>query len=151
VKRGSRLVGLVPACGIAILLCSACGTSPDEQPLEGTYSAAFEPPLAVDGPGFCERFILYAILSLGGGDFDVSVNVGDDCRRLGGEYTFFEIGDHGTYTRRADTLTFTVGQGPGQRFTGQLEGEYLRLLLPEPYGELATHDVELRLGPRVPF
>jgi hypothetical protein len=133
-------------------MLTGCGTEPQVRSVAGTYSASFDPGLSVDAVGVCERFILYAILSLNeGGDFGLSVNVGDDCRPVGGQFTFFEVGKHGSYGRRGDTLSFAPEGEFENRFTGLPEGEYFRVFLPQGYGELATEELELHLGPRAPL
>jgi hypothetical protein len=146
---------LLPAL-LSLVASVACGsgTSADDPEVQGSYSVDLTPPLLVEDAGTCNRFISYAILSMGSdGGFSLSINVMDDCRNQGGQFEFFEVYNDGSYTRNADTLNFVVGTGanPGERFTGRLEGEYIRVVLPEPYGGIATQDVELRLGPRVPF
>ncbi len=150
-------VGRSPFIAFAIASASmclgACGTEPDAPRFEGSYSVSFDPPLSVPAPGLCERIVTYATLSIAqDGDFDLSINAGDDCRPMGGQFEFFEVYNRGTCTRQHNTLHCVVGTGrePGERFTGQLEDSFIRLVLPPPYGDLATVDVELLLGPRVP-
>jgi hypothetical protein len=154
--RSSRTLGrLLHACGVVLLLCGGCGgTEPEQDLLAGIYSVPFDPPMTIDAGGACQRVITYAILGVGDrehSDFDLSINVGDDCRSTGGAFTFFGIQRHGTYAWRGDTLTFTPDQEPWYHFPVQPEGEYLRVFLPKGYGQLAAQEVELRLGPRSPL
>jgi hypothetical protein len=48
-------------------------------------------------------------------------------------------------------LSFTPDGEAGPAFTGQIDGEYARLLLPVDFEALAPNDLELRVGPRSPL
>lgn len=85
------------------------------------------------------------------GVFDLSVNVTDDCRRAAGDSTFFEVLKLGKYSRRESDLSFTPNNEPRAEFTGELEGEFVRLRLPPTVRQLAPNDIELRVGPRSPL
>jgi hypothetical protein len=85
------------------------------------------------------------------GEFDLSINVVDDCTRGGASFTFFEVLKLGRYTRVGTALAFIPDGETAEAFTGTLEGEYVRLTLPPSVGALAPTDVELRVGPRHPY
>ena len=75
----------------------------------------------------------------------------DDCRRVGRSVTSFEVLKLGTYARVGPTLSFTPDGEAAPAFTGQLEGDYVRLTLPAEFEALAPNDLELRVGPDCPF
>jgi hypothetical protein len=99
----------------------------------------------------CDRLISHAVLSVNEqGDFDLSVNVIDDCSRAGGGFSFSEVLHLGSYTRQGTILSFTPDAASAPLFTGTMEGDYIRLTLP-PETDVASLDVEIRVGPREPF
>jgi hypothetical protein len=129
-------------------LIIGCSTGPDEQSVPGTYSVSYEPPLLASAAENCDRLIPNAILSLNElGDFDLSIDVVDDCSRGGGGPTPSQIQIAGHYTRQVARLSFTPSNGTAPLFTGTLEGDFVRLNLPPAVG-IAIIDVELRVGPR---
>ncbi len=66
---------------IASALIAGRGTEPEEALLEG-YAASYDPPLVGAATVNCDRLISYAILAVNAlGDFDLSINVIDDCSR----------------------------------------------------------------------
>lgn len=137
---------------IASALISGCATEPEEALIEGTYAASYDPPLVGTATVNCDRLIAYAFLAVNTlGDFDLSINVMDDCRRAGGGLSFFEVLKLGTYSRLGRTLSFTPDGEATPAFMGQLEGEYVRLTLPAEFEALAPSDLELQVGPRSPL
>jgi hypothetical protein len=135
---------LVP---VAIFI-SGCTTGPDDHDVPGTYAVNYEPPQLASATEFCDRLIPHAALSMSElGDFDLSINLVDDCSRAGGGSTPSEVHIGGLYRRQAARLSFTPGNETAPLFTGTLEGDFVRLNLPPAVG-IAIIDVELRVGPR---
>ena len=133
-------------------LMVGCGTSPEEGLLEGTYAAAIDPPVVGYATLNCDRLIPHVSLVVNAqGEFDLSIDVADDCSRAGGGIAPFEVLKLGTYARVGPTLSFTPDGEAGPTFTGQIEGEYIRLTLPAEFEELAPNDLEIRIGPRSPL
>jgi hypothetical protein len=153
VTAGRTRTRVVAILGLlTILQLAACGTGPDEHPLQGYYSASWEPSQLVSATVTCDRLVSHVLLAMSSlGEFDLSINAVDDCTRGGASFTFFEVLKLGKYTREGSVLAFTPdGEAPAA-FTGTLEGEYVRLTLPPSVGALAPTDVELRVGPRTPY
>jgi hypothetical protein len=84
------------------------------------------------------------------GGFSISINVYNDCRKGGGEFTSFEVYHSGTYSRDGMLLSFTPIGASAPLFAGLIEGEYIRLTLP-PAAGVASAEVVLLVGPREPF
>jgi hypothetical protein len=136
----------------AALLLGGCGTGPDEGLLDGSCSVTYEPPLVASATENCDRLVSHALLAVNTrGDFDLSINVVEDCSRVGSGFTFSEVLKLGTYTRRGNTLSFTPDGESAPAFTGELEGAYIRLTLPPAVGALSYVDVQILLGPRAPL
>jgi hypothetical protein len=134
------------------LLGGGCGTGPEDRLLEGSYVASYDPPLVGYATLNCDRLITYAFLAVNSlGGFDLSISVTDDCSRVGGGLSSFEVLKLGTYTRHGATLSFTPDRETASVFTGHLEGEYVRLTLPAEFEALAPNDLELLVGPRLPL
>ena len=143
-------------CCIALTGLLACQGSPmpidEEELIQGTYGSAYDPPLSVGPTGDCIRSIPHAVLSVNRlGDFDLSVNTIDDCiGDTGHELRFGEVLILGSYSRYGALLSFTPDSASAPLFTGNMEGEFVRLTLPT-----ATHvagtEVELVVGPAESF
>jgi hypothetical protein len=160
--RSRRLVGryrFFTAIAAGVFL-SACGTEPrpddEDTLLEGSWPF-LEPTLVIGSEGGCERSVPYALLSMNElsnvndpGGFSISVNVYNDCRNAGGEFTSFEVYHYGTYTQQEMLLSFTPIGESAPLFTGMIAGEYIRLTLP-PSAGVASTEVVLLVGPRQPF
>ena len=126
-----------------------CGTDADEDLLEGVYTAEYEPPRLISTSLGCSRLISRAFLGVSDrGDFDLSINVIDDCSAGGGDFSFFEVLRLGTYFRQGTALEFRPQSG-SDVFGGTLEGEFIRLRLPPSFGQLATEELEFLVGPRM--
>ena len=139
------LAGLVACLGSAMPI--------EESPLiQGSYGAAYDPPILVGPTGSCVRSIPHAVLGVNNlGDFDLSVNFIDDCiGDTGHEFTFGEVLLLGDYTRQAELLSFTPDSADAPVFTGTIEGEFVRLTLPATTG-VGGSEVELVVGPREGF
>ena len=137
---------------LGALFLAACGTEPDEPGLQGSYSVAYDPARLTSATLNCDRLLTYTILGMNDlGDFDLSFNVIDDCSRAGGGYTYFGVLKLGTYTRQGNELAFTPDSAMSPAFTGVIDGEYVTLTLPPAIGNLASADVEIRVGPRHPY
>ena len=147
-----HLSGALRVLVITSALISGCSTEPEERPIEGTYVADYDPPLVGYATLNCDRLISYVFLAVNTvGGFDLSMSVTDDCSRVGGSVTSFEVLKLGTYARVGPALSFTPDGEAAPAFTGQLEGEYVRLTLPADFEALAPNDLELRVGPRLPL
>jgi hypothetical protein len=82
----------------AVVGLTACGTEPDQRLFEGTYAAVYEPPQLISATSTCDRLVSHVLLSVNAlGDFDLSINVTDDCSRTGGGFAFFEVLKVGKY------------------------------------------------------
>lgn len=135
----------------SLALVVSCGTEPGDASIQGSYSTAYDPPRLVSATVNCDRLVSYAILSLNDrGDFDLSVNIIDDCSRVGGGYTYAEVLTLGHYTRRGSSLTFREDGPGGATFEGSVADAYIDLALPPSVG-VAPVDTDLRVGPRQPF
>jgi hypothetical protein len=134
---------------VAIASCNSSTGPPD--PSGASYSRAFDPPRIVMATENCDRLLTYGILSLGEGDFDLSVNLIDDCSRGGGGHDFWEVLILGQYTVRDTLLSFNPEVGKTPPFSGTFDAEYVRLELPPRPDSLSILPISLELGPRAPF
>ena len=133
-----------------VLLLAAC-TDPDEG-LQGSYSVAYDPPRLTSATLECDRLLTYLILDMNDqGDFDLSFNVVDDCTRGGGGYSDSGVTMVGTYSREWQALSFTPEPASAPVFSGTVEGDYVRLVIPPSLGNLAPTEIEVRAGPRHPY
>jgi hypothetical protein len=134
-------------------LLAACGSEPRppvDPLLQGSYAAVYDPPLPVNPAGGCDRSIPHAVLSVNDlGGFDLSVNTIEDCGAPE-PITFGEVLILGSYTREGSLLSFTPDEASAPLFTGTIEGEFVRLILPPATG-VSGSEVELVVGPREPF
>jgi hypothetical protein len=141
----------VLACGL-VLACDSPTDPPD--PGGASYSADLEPNLLVASVGPCDRYISYAILSLGSRrdrGFDLSINLYDDCSATGGGYDFWEVLILGHYSVTGDQLTFIPDVQQTPDFGGSYEADFVTVTLPVRADSLAILPVTLELGPRSPF
>lgn len=102
---------------------------------------------------YCDRYLSYAILSLGRRNqgFDLSINVMNDCTRAGGGWTYGEVYTSGHYSVTDSVLTFTPDPGRMPPFSGTFDATYVRLTLPVRSDSLALEPIPLQLGPKRPF
>lgn len=149
VRRIERSRWLQTGCIAAAVLLGGCGTEPDGEHLAvTTYHTDFDPPQPAGATTNCDRMILRALLILTEhGNFELSINVIDDCTRSGEGFDSFEVYRFGDYTRQGNSLVFVPDPNtPG--FPATLDGEFIVLRLPPSLG-LSSFDLELRIGPRV--
>jgi hypothetical protein len=114
----------------------------------GTYSAAYTTPRSLLTTTLCDRFLQYAIISLGRGGFDLSMNVFQDCRRSGNGYASWEVLILGHYTAIDTTLVLTPESRATPTFTGTFDGEYIRLNIPSRPDSLGQFPFGVELGPK---
>jgi hypothetical protein len=132
-----------------ILTLAALGCSTESEPPPepaGTFSDAYDPGRLIYATVNCDRRLTYAILDMNHlGDFDLSINVIDDCTRSGGGLGFGEVLMLGTYTRESSTLHFTPESGGTGSFQGTFDADSVRVTLPARTDSLAATDLQLRL------
>ena len=132
-------------------LLAGCSTSPEERLLEGAYSAVYDPPLVGYATVNCDRLIPSVFLAVNAqGRFELAIDVTDDCSRVGGSVSPFQVLKYGGYTRIGPTLSFTPEGEGAPAFTGEIEGEEVRVTLPAEFEGLAPNELVLRLGLRLP-
>jgi hypothetical protein len=136
-------------CAATVLALGSCrDTGPEPDP-SGTYSVAYPTP----GPLIysttnCDRYLQYAITSLGRGSFELSINVFEDCRRTGNGYASWEVLVLGRYTTVDTTLMFTP-ESPGTApFPGTFDRSFIRLTVPARTDSLASTPIHIELGPK---
>lgn len=132
------------------LLLAACDSQPDPA---GTYGTEYDPPVVIYATVNCDRLVPHAVLSLGGRvrDFDLSINVVEDCSRSGGGFSFWEVLLLGSYTVAGRTLAFTMDSATAPTFSALFDGTHVTLTLPPTIDSLAPVEVVLRVGPRSPL
>jgi hypothetical protein len=133
---------------------ASCGsTTAPADPGDATYSVALTPPPVIYATVNCDRYLSYAILSLGRRlrEFSLSINVMNDCTRAGGIWTYGEVYIEGHYATADTVLTFTPDPGRTAQFFGTFDATYVRLTLPARADSLALTPISLQLGPKMPF
>ena len=133
----------------AVLALSGCSDSGPQFDPSGTYSVAYPTPgpLIYAMPN-CDRYLQYAITSLGRGSFELSMNVFEDCRRTGNGYSSWEVLVLGRYTAADTTLMFNP-QSPGTApFPGTFDRSFIRLTVPARPDSLAATPIHIELGPK---
>lgn len=140
-------------CAAALLVLGpACRSStgpPD--PGGASYSVVYDPPRVVFATVNCDRSIPYAIISLGRGDFGLSINIIEDCSRSGGGFSFGEVLILGSYSVRDTTLSFVPEEARTPPFSGSFDASYVRITVPARTDSLAATPILVELGPRQPF
>jgi hypothetical protein len=132
-----------------IIGVAACSTEPNPQDIPGTYTATFDPPQLASATVNCDRLIPHAVLTMAqAGQFDLTINLVDDCSRAGGGSTASELHLVGFYAPQGAQLYFTPETSTAPPFTGTVEGSFVRLNLPPAVG-IAIVDVHIRVGPRL--
>ncbi len=128
-------------------------TAPAADPGDASYSVSLTPPPVIYATSNCDRYLSYAILSLGRRlhDFSLSINVMNDCTRAGGTWTYGEVYIDGHYATADTALSFTPYPGRTAPFLGTFDATYVRLTLPARADSLALTPIALQLGPRMPF
>ena len=133
---------------VPVICVAACSTEPNPQDIPGTYTAGFDPPQLASATVTCDRLIPHAVLSMAqAGQFDLTINLVDDCSRAGGGSTPSQVHLVGFYAPQGAQLYFTPETSTAPLFTGTMEGSFVRLNLPPVVG-IAIIDVNLRVGPR---
>jgi hypothetical protein len=139
---------------VAVAVTTSCDSStapPD--PGDASYSVALAPAPIIYATVNCDRYLSYAILSLGRRlrGFDLSINVMNDCTRAGGIWTYGEVYISGHYSVTDSVLIFTPDPGRTPPFAGTFDPTYVRLTLPARSDSLALTPIPLQLGPKMPF
>jgi hypothetical protein len=135
---------------LAALVSAACGThtEPIPEPAD-SYAAEYDPGVLIYATVNCDRLLTHALLAMNRlGDFDLSINIIDDCSRSGGGYGYGEVLILGTYTWADSTLQFTPATGGTGPFSGTFDSDSVRLTLPARTDSLAATPLQLHL-PRV--
>ncbi|MGH7675989.1 MAG: hypothetical protein ACREMV_12025 [Gemmatimonadales bacterium] len=139
-----------PTSLLAIALLAACGTEPGPGPATdpaGTYTVEYDPPRLVYATIECDRLLTHALLALGENrDFDLSINVIDDCRRGGGGFDFYEVLFLGTYSVSDTLLAFTPDSAFSPTFSGTFGASSVSLVIPPNVGSLAPVTITLTVA-----
>lgn len=107
---------------VALALLAGCSSS-SEPKLDpaGDYSQSFWSPdsagIHLTVAGSCDRYLQRGLVSLAGHWFDISINLFEDCRAVGGSYRSYEVLVLGTFQVSHDTIDFqsdSVGTPPFQ-------------------------------------
>jgi hypothetical protein len=94
----------------------------------------------------CDRLISHAVPSLTERrEFDLVIDVVDDCSHAGGGITASQVRLVGFYSGQGAQLLFAA-ETSTVSFNGTLDGDFVRLDLPPALG-IAIIDVHLRVGP----
>jgi hypothetical protein len=143
---------VLAAVAVAVTASCESSTAPPD-PGDASYSVALTPAPIIYATVTCDRYLSYAILSLGRRNrgFDLSINVMNDCTRGGGTWTYGEVYTSGHYTMTDSVLTFTPDPGRMPPFTGTFDATYVRIILPVRSDSLALAPIPLQLGPKMPF
>lgn len=130
------------------MVMGACSAAPNPQDIPGTYAVTYAPPLLASATDNCDRLIPHAVLSLTDvREFQLSIDLVDDCSRAGGGTSVSEVHLVGFYSSQGAQVVFAPMTSTAS-FNGTWEGDFVRLVLPPELG-IAIIDVHLRLGPRV--
>jgi hypothetical protein len=142
---------LAAAVAAATISCDS-GTAPGD-PGDASYSVAPDPAPIIHATAICDRYLSYAILSLGRRvrEFSLSINIMNDCTPGGGIWTYGEVYIEGDYAIAATALTFTPEPGRTPPFAGSFDGAFVRLTLPPRADSLGATPIPVQLGPRMPF
>ena len=134
------------------LSCDHTTTGPPD-PGDATYPLVYDPPRLVYSTANCDRFLTHAVTSLGrrNHDFDLSINVTQDCSRAGGGFAYWEVLILGHYSVVDTMITFKPASSLTLQFTGTFDANYIRLTLPPRPDSLAPSSLALELGPKIPF
>jgi hypothetical protein len=138
----------------ALSVCAGCESSTGPvDPGGASYSAGYAPGRLVYATLNCDRLLTYAILSLGRSrrEFDLSVNIVEDCSRAGAGYAYWGVLILGDYMVTDSVLAFAPDSPSTPAFTGTFDGAYVTLELPVRSDSLAPTPVTVQLGPRAPF
>lgn len=139
---------------LALLALGGCATDPRApDPGDALYAAGFTPGRLVYATINCDRFLTHAVMSLGrrAHEFDLSVNLYDDCTRAGGGFTYWEVLVLGTYTTDGSLVSLQPTSGATPPFTATFDGTFMRVSLPARTDSLAATPILLQLGPREAF
>lgn len=139
---------------LTLVLGLACDTAPQApDPGDAIYSVAYTPGHLVYATYACDRLLTHAVLSLSRRvhGFDLSVNLVDDCTRVGGGFSFWEVLILGDYEVTDTSLTFTPDQASTPAFTGSFDARSLRLTLPPRADSLAPTPIDVEFESKTPF
>lgn len=111
-----------------------------------SYADGFSPGILIYATVNCDRRLTHAVLSMNRlGDFDLSINITDDCSRSGGGYGYGEVLILGSYTWADSNLHFTPEAGGTGPFPGTFDSDSVRLTLPPRTDSLAATQIQLHL------
>ncbi|MDH3455461.1 MAG: hypothetical protein OER90_01350 [Gemmatimonadota bacterium] len=152
--RPARVISTLLFATVLAAVTPACESSTGPiDPGGASYSVAFDPAQIIHATLTCDRYLSYAILSLGRSTrgFSLSINIMNDCTRGGGTWTYGGVYIEGQYVMEDTTLSFTPDAASTPPFVGSFDSTYVRLTLPPRTDSLAATPIPLRLGPRSPF
>jgi len=139
------------AIALAVFGTVACATGPEPPQAAGTYSRDFAPPQVIHATATCDRLLTYAVLSMNRlGDFDLSINITNDCTPAGAGYSYGEVLILGKYARAGTSLQFTPNPGNTGPFSGSLSADTAYVTLPARPDSLAATSLDLQLPRRAP-
>ena len=93
----------------------------------------------------CDRYLQYAITSLGRGMFELSMNVFEDCRRTNNGYSSWEVLVLGRYTTTDTTVHFTPDVSLTAPFLGTFDRSSMRITVPARPDSLAAVSIHIEL------
>jgi len=127
--------------------CGDAGTQPGQPDPSGTYSVPYPTPgpLIYALPN-CDRYLQYAIIDLGQGTFDLSMNVFEDCRRTGNGYDHWMVEVFGRYTVADTTVTFTPAAPGMGLFPGTFSEGSMRITVPARPDSLSRVPIYIELA-----
>jgi hypothetical protein len=138
-------IGLV----LGLVGCGDSGTEPKQPDPSGTYSEAYSTPgPLIYSTTTCDRYLQYAITSLGQGAFELSMNVFEDCRRTGNSYSSWEVWIRGTYTTADTTLAFTPVTPGTAPYAGTFDDTSMRITVPPRPDSLSGSPIPIELVKR---
>lgn len=146
--RDLVLIGVVLAASAS---CDSNHGPPD--PGGASYAVEFSPGQVIHATLNCDRLLTHALLGLGTRerDFDLSINIVEDCSRAGGGFAFWEVLILGRYLVTDSVLSFTPESGTTPEFSGTFDATHVRLTLPPRSDSLAPTPITMQLGPRTPY
>ena len=132
---------------LAALASVTCSTEAEPMLKPGdAYADDFSPGVLIYATVNCDRRLTHAVLSMNHlGDFDLSINITDDCSRSSGGYAYGEVLILGRYTWADSSLHFTPEAGGTGPFPGTFDSDSVRLTLPPRTDSLAATQFQLHL------
>lgn len=143
-----------PLITVALALFAGCSSSSEPKPdPSGDYSQLFWSPdsagIRLSVTGSCERYLQRGLVGLSGHWFDISINLFEDCRPVGGSYQSYEVLVVGTFQVRHDTIDFESDDPGAPEFQATFSTTALTLHVPAWPDRLGVDSLLIAL-PKVP-